>query len=193
MERLYSILLLPAAPVVALVADALIRNKLPRKIVAALALTCCLIAAPLLLTDYSYGGFYSYWIVIAIIATLLLFAGFNYLDMATSLKILTTIAFVGISLVPVGLTFYGRSFVGDDKIYDVKKISGYRIIYKREADAVLSGALKVELYRTILFGLLQKEIDVKYVDQNVSPCSVQLRDNSRKKIIRYNPCTQTLP
>jgi len=104
-----------------LVADTLIRNKLPRKIIAALALTCCLIAAPLLLTDYSYGGFYSYWIVIAIIATLILFAGFNYLDMATSLKILTTIAFLGISLVPVGLTFYGRSFVVMIKFMTLRK------------------------------------------------------------------------
>jgi hypothetical protein len=192
MENLYSILLLPAAPIIALLVDTVIKHKLPRKIIASLALICCLIAAPLLLTKYSYGGFYSYWIVIAIIAAILLFAGFNYLDMSTWLKILTALAFMGISLVPVGLTFFARGFVGDDKIYDNLKIPGYRIIYRQEADAVLTGPLKVELYKTLLFGLLQKEIDVKYVDQNNSPCAVELSDASKNKIIHYDPCSESL-
>ena len=113
----------------------------------------------------------------------------NLSDLSKLLKRFITFSLVFISLIPVGFILFAQSFVGEDHVYNTTQIEGYKIIYKRKADLVLSGPLIVELYKTTLFGLLQKEVDNQYVDELKSPCSVILRDSSTKRTIKYNPCT----
>jgi len=86
------------------------------------------------------------------------------------------------------LTLFARGFVGDDTIYDTQQKNGYKIIYKREADPVLNGSERVELYKTILLGLLQEYRDMQYVDYNKNPCVVTLHDKKNSTTVIYDHC-----
>jgi hypothetical protein len=125
------------------------------------------------LTKYEYGDLYSYWIVIAIIAAILLLIALRHLRI--KVKIITVVELFLIALVPTGLTLFVRGFVGDD----TKEQRGYKIIYKREANPVLNGSEEVELYKTILFSLLREFRDLQYVDDNKNSCLVTLHDKKK--------------
>ena len=186
MERLYTIFVLPLSPLVALLFDIAIRKKLSGRAILLLVLACCLIASPLLLTDYNYGDFYSYWIVIAIIAAILVFIALRNQKVVT--KIIIVVSVLIAAIVPTGLTLFARGFVGEDKIYDTQQKDNYKIVYKREADPVLNGSEKVELYKTVLFGLLQEYRGMQYVDYDKNRCIVTLHDKKNSTIINYDHC-----
>jgi hypothetical protein len=188
-EPLYSILVLPLAPLLAQFASNRLKERVTTSFFSALLFICLLIVSPLVFTDYSYGGFYSYYFVFSLVLFLLLFTIYNFFRVRPVIRTGITAGLIILFIPFLAITFFARGFVGEDKIYDVKRIKGYKIVYKREADPVLTGPAKAVLYRTAVFRLLEKEIDVKYIDGN---CAHVLLDNKNNRKFLYNRCSRTL-
>lgn len=178
------------SPFAALILNKIYHRRLPGIAVGLILFVSLLIASPLLFTKYYYSdlfdGFYSAYLVKAIILCSLLFIVLNILQ-KTGKTVVLILALI-ITLGDMSLTVFARGFVGDDKIYSTKRINGYRIIYRREADAVLTGATRIDLYKLALFGLLQKNIDFVYPANSDQQCRVVLNDSLDSKQFEFNFC-----
>ena len=180
------------SPLIALILSVVFRRRIPPIVVGVILIVCVLLVGPLLLTDYYYtdlfDGFYSLYLIKAIIVTALFFIFLNFVLVNKKIKIVILILASIITFGYMGLTLFARGFVGDDKIFSSKRISGYRIVYRQEADAVLTGPTRVDLYKVALLGLLQKNVDFVYTGNSNQPCKVTLKDSLGSKSFVYNFC-----
>lgn len=186
-----TVILFGFSPLAALILNIIYHRRLPGIAVGLILFVSLLLASPLLFTKYYYSdlfdGFYSAYLIKAIILCSLLFIVLNILRKKTVRAVVLILALI-ITLGDMSLTVFARGFVGDDKIYSTKRINGYRIIYRREADAVLTGATRIDLYKLALFGLLQKNIDFVYHGNTDQPCWVVLNDSLNSKQFEFNFC-----
>src|SRR5687767_5397318 len=134
-----TVILFGLSPFFALILWAIIQRRISTATAVIIILLCLLVVSPLLFTKYYYSdlfeGFYSKYLINAIILAALLFIALNLLPVKKPIKVVILIVASLITLSDAGLTVYARGFVGDDKIFSTKKTEGYRIIYRREADA----------------------------------------------------------
>lgn len=186
------VILFGFSPLVALILNLIFHRRLPTIAVATILFICFIIASPLLFTNYYYSdlfeGFYSAYLIKAIILSALLFIVLNISQNNRALKAIVLTVACLITLGYMSLTLFARGFVGDGKIYSTQRINGYRIIYRREADAVLTGATRIDLYKLAVFGLLQKNIDFAYPDNNDKSCRAILNDSLNSKNFVFNFC-----
>jgi hypothetical protein len=186
-----TVILFGISPLAAWILNIIYRRRLPRIVAGLILFVCLLIASPLLFTKYYYSdlfdGFYSAFLIKAIILCSLLFIVLNMLRNKTVRGVVLISALI-ITLGDMSLTVFARGFVGDDRIYSTKRINGYRMIYRREADAVLTGATRIDLYKVALFGLLQKNIDFVYPGKADGSCRIVLNDSLDSKHFEFNFC-----
>ncbi len=190
-----TVILFGFSPLAALIVNIIYNRRLPNIALGLILFVSLLIASPLLFTKYYYSdlfdGFYSAYLVKAIILCSVLFTVLNILQKKTIKAVVLTLALI-ITLGYMSLTVFARGFVGDDKIYLSKRINGYRIIYRRQADAVLTGSTRIDLYKLALFGLLQKNIDFVYPAKTDQSCSVVLNDSLNSKHFKFNFCEKKI-
>jgi hypothetical protein len=194
MEQPSNFFALPLAVVAAYIINAIVSREISRRLALVLVSSPVILVSPLLFTDYTYSdsfdGFYSSMWVYSIVIGILVFLALNLLEMKkvwrrsllfTSVVILSFFAL---------MVMFARGFAGSDTIYAKQSLKAYKVIYRREGDAVLSGSLRIDLYRTSVFGLLQKQIDLQYLGDGA--CVDTLFDKDRSKHILYNHCENNI-
>jgi hypothetical protein len=190
MEQPSSFFALPLAVVAAYIINAIVSREISKRFALVLVSIPVILVSPLLFTHYTYNdsfdGFYSNMWVYSIVIGILVFLALNLLEMKKVWRRSLLLVLVVILSFFALMVMFARGFVGDDAIYAKQSLKGYKVIYRREADAVLSGPLRIDLYRTRVFGLLQKEIGLKYSADN--SCIDTLFDKDRSVRILYNHC-----
>lgn len=181
--------LVPLSFLIALIIDSIIKIRLSRVFVITITIICLLLISPLILTDYTYGGLYSNVLVIATVSTIINLLWMGYVKRKDKLAI--GIGLCIITFIPTCLMFFGRSFVGEPKIYNSQSIKNYRIKYLQESSPGIRDPPQVELYRTNIFGLLQKLVDTEYIGEG-STCDITLEDSLNSVVLIYNTCEQKI-
>jgi hypothetical protein len=184
MNSPYLLFLVSASPLIALIIDAL-KGKHSQLFNIIFCSTSLLLASPILFSDYDYVGEFSNFIVISFSSILLNLCWMQYVKRGVKTIVAFGLSFI--SLIPIGLMFFGRSFVGGPTIYNIARVSGYKVVHLRSGSPGILEQPHFELHKTIALGLLEKAIDYQYLDEN-NRCQVVLKDSNNKKLFIYDHC-----